>query len=256
MVTFARRAKTVCTGLLGFSACFGLLVAVAAPVAAQSVQSSGGVDGDLAQPAGNVPPPPPPPPVQAPYAQSAPADAGGQAMASTPAGPVCGHRPGANGGDPADDLIGSAEGVFGTGARGLAAVIRDILRKQGIPDGYIAGREAGGAFAIGVRYGSGMLCQKKQLPMPVYWTGPSIGFDVGASAAKTFVLVYNLNNADDLFHRFGAGEGQAYLVGGLNVSYLRRGNMVLIPVRMGVGLRLGISAGWMKFSRHQKWLPF
>ena len=49
---------------------------------------------------------------------------------------------------------------------------------------------------------------------------------------------------------------EAYLVGGFNVSYLRRGNIVLVPVRMGAGLRLGINAGYMKFSDKQKWLPF
>lgn len=168
---------------------------------------------------------------------------------------MCGRQD-PNGTYQPDDLIGAAEGVFGSGSRGLASLIRDILHKQGTPNGYISGREAGAAFAVGLRYGSGTLCQKARVPMPVYWTGPSVGFDVGANAAKTFVLVYNLNNPDDLFRRFGAGEGQAYFVGGFNVSYLRRGNVVLIPVRLGVGLRLGINGGYMKISRHQNWLPF
>ena len=91
---------------------------------------------------------------------------------------------------------------------------------------------------------------------PVYWTGPSIGFDAGANAASAFVLVYNLYDGEDLFKRFGAGEGQAYFVGGFNVSYLRSGNVVLIPVRAGAGLRLGANVGYMKFSRKQTWLPF
>jgi hypothetical protein len=81
-------------------------------------------------------------------------------------------------------------------------------------------------------------------------------FRCGANASKTFVLVYNLYDTGDLFHRFGAGEGQAYLVGGFNVSYLRRGDVVLISVRMGVGLRLGINGGYMKFTKKQTWLPF
>jgi hypothetical protein len=155
-----------------------------------------------------------------------------------------------------DDLIGAAQGVFGTGAKGLAQAIQDILHKQGEPNGYIVGREAGGAFVVGLRYGSGTLYHKVEGERPVYWTGPSIGFDAGANAAKTFVLVYNLYNTDDLFHRFGAGEGQAYLVGGFNISYMRRGNVVLIPVRMGVGLRLGINGGYMNFTKKQTWLPF
>ncbi len=155
-----------------------------------------------------------------------------------------------------DDLIGAAEGVFGKGAHGLAGVIHDILRKQGEPIGYITGREAGGAFVAGLRYGSGTLFHKTQGTRPVYWTGPSIGFDVGANADKAFVLVYNLYDVEDLYRRYGAGEGQAYLVGGFHVSYLRRGDIVLIPVRMGVGLRLGVNGGYMKFSKRQKWLPF
>lgn len=155
-----------------------------------------------------------------------------------------------------DDLIGAAEGVFGKGAKGLADIIKDLLKKQGEPNAYIVGREAGGAIAIGLRYGSGTLYHKVEGERPVYWTGPSIGFDAGANAGNAFVLVYNLYDTEDLYHRFGAGEGQAYLVGGFTVSYLRRGNIVLIPVRAGAGLRLGANVGYMKFSHKQNWLPF
>ncbi len=155
-----------------------------------------------------------------------------------------------------DDLIGAAEGVFGKGAQGLAGIIEDILRKQGEPNGYITGREAGGAVAVGVRYGSGTLHHKVEGNMPVYWTGPSVGFDLGANAANAFVLVYNLNDTKELYERFPAGEGQAYLVGGFHVSYLRKGDVVLIPVRAGAGLRLGANIGYMKFSHKQRWVPF
>jgi hypothetical protein len=155
-----------------------------------------------------------------------------------------------------DDLIGAAEGVFGKGAAGLAGIIEDLLRKQGEPNGYIVGREGGGALVVGLRYGSGTLHHKIEGERPAYWTGPSIGFDAGANAASTFVLVYNLFDTEDLFKRFGAGEGQAYLIGGFHVSYMRRGDVVLIPVRSGAGLRLGINAGYMKFSHKQNWIPF
>ena len=155
-----------------------------------------------------------------------------------------------------DDLIGAAEGVFGKGAKGLASMIEDLLKKQGEPNGYIVGREAGGAFVVGLRYGSGTLFHKVEGQRPVYWTGPSIGLDAGANAGNTFVLVYNLYDSEDLYKRFPAGEGQAYLLGGFNASYLRQGDVVLIPVRMGVGLRLGVNAGYMKFTKKQKWLPF
>ncbi|MCR2834664.1 DUF1134 domain-containing protein [Parerythrobacter lacustris] len=155
-----------------------------------------------------------------------------------------------------DDLIGAAEGVFGKGAEGLARLIQDLLKEQGEPNAYIVGREAGGAFIVGARYGSGTLFHKIEGQRPVYWTGPSIGLDAGANAGNTFVLVYNLYDSEDLYKRFPAGEGQAYLVGGMTASYMRRGDTVLIPIRVGAGLRLGVNAGYMKFSKKQRWLPF
>jgi hypothetical protein len=155
-----------------------------------------------------------------------------------------------------DDLLGAAEGVFGKGAQGLAGLIEDLLKKQGEPNGYIVGREGGGALVVGVRYGSGTLYHKVEGQRPVYWTGPSIGFDAGVNAGNTFVLVYNLYNTEDLYKRFPAGEGNAYVLGGFTASYLRKGDIVLIPIRLGVGVRLGINAGYMKFSKKQRWLPF
>ncbi len=155
-----------------------------------------------------------------------------------------------------DDLIGAAEGLFGKGAEGLARLIQGILEEQGEPNAYIVGREGGGAFIVGVRYGSGTLFHRVEGNMPVYWTGPSIGLDAGANAGNTFVLVYNLDDSEDLYRRYPAGEGQAYLVGGFTASYLRRGNTVLIPIRVGAGLRLGVNAGYMRFSHEQRWLPF
>ncbi|TPG20963.1 DUF1134 domain-containing protein [Sphingomonas koreensis] len=155
-----------------------------------------------------------------------------------------------------DDLIAGAEGVFGKGAEGLAGIIEKILKDQGRPNAYIAGREASGAFVVGLRYGSGVLSSKIEGQQPVYWTGPSVGFDVGGDANKVFVLVYNLYDSEELFKRFPAGEGHLYFVGGFSASYLRSGNTVLIPVRLGVGWRAGVNVGYMKFSHHSKWLPF
>jgi hypothetical protein len=155
-----------------------------------------------------------------------------------------------------DDVLGAAEGVFGKGAEGLAHLLERILKDQGRPTAYIAGREASAAFAVGLRYGSGVLHHKIEGDRPVYWTGPSLGFDIGGNAAKTFVLVYNLYDTQDLYHRFPAAEGTAYLVGGFTASYLRRGDIVLIPIRLGVGWRLGANVGYMKFSPESRWLPF
>lgn len=155
-----------------------------------------------------------------------------------------------------DDLIGAAEGVFGKGAAGLAGIMERILADQGEPNAYIAGREASGAFVVGLRYGSGTMKHSVEGERPVYWTGPSIGFDVGGDATKTFTLVYNLYDSQDLYKRYGQAEGRAYFVGGFSATYLRRDNIVLIPVRLGVGLRLGANVGWLKFSEKSRWLPF
>jgi hypothetical protein len=155
-----------------------------------------------------------------------------------------------------DDLIGAAEGVFGKGAAGLAGIVEKILKDQGEPNAYIAGREASGAFVVGLRYGSGTMQHTVEGQRPVYWTGPSIGFDVGGDATKVFTLAYNLYDSQDLYKRFPQVEGRAYFVGGFSATYLRRGDVVLIPIRLGVGMRLGANIGYMKFSEKSKWLPF
>ena len=218
---------------------------VAAPAQIQPVDPDKAIDGDLSRPTSQ------PEPVATATSAALPDETAPSVAGDTVPAPQPGDTTYKR-----DDLLAAAEGAFGKGAKGLAGIIEDILHKQGEPNGYITGREGGGAFVIGLRYGSGTLFHKVEGQHPVYWTGPSIGFDAGASAGSTFVLVYNLYNTDDLYQRFAAGEGQAYLIGGFNVSYLRRGNVVLIPIRMGVGLRLGVNAGYMKFSRKQKWFPF
>lgn len=174
-----------------------------------------------------------------------------QAPSTSPAAP-----PPADDAIPRDDIFSAAEGVFGKGAKGLADILEDILRDQGEPIAYIAGQEAGGAFVVGVRYGSGTMRHKVEGDRAVYWTGPSIGFDAGADANKVFVLVYNLHDAQELFRAYPAAEGHAYFVGGFTASYLRRGDVVLIPIRLGVGVRLGVNAGYMRFSEKNRWIPF
>ena len=155
-----------------------------------------------------------------------------------------------------DDVLSAAEGVFGRGAEGLAKLVEKIFKEQGRPNAYIAGREAGGAIVVGVRYGSGTLFHKVEGQMPVYWTGPSLGFDLGANGSKSFVLVYNLFDSNDLFRRYPSAEGAAYVVGGFTATYLRRGDVVLIPIRLGVGWRLGVNVGYMNFTRQSKAVPF
>ena len=154
------------------------------------------------------------------------------------------------------DVLSAAEDVFGRGAKGLGDVVERIFRERGEPNGYIVGREAGGAFVVGVRYGSGTLFHKIEGQMPVFWTGPSVGFDAGADASRTFILVYNLNDSNDLFKRYPAAEGKAFFVGGFGANYLQRDDVVLVPIKLGVGLRLGINAGYLNFTRELKKVPF
>jgi hypothetical protein len=155
-----------------------------------------------------------------------------------------------------DDLIGAGERVFGKGAEGFAGIVEKILKDQGEPNAYIAGREASGAFVVGLRYGSGTMCHTVEGQRAAYWTGPSIGFDVGGDATKVFTLIYNLYDSQDLYKRYPQVEGRAYFVGGFSATYLRRGDVVLIPIRLGVGVRLGANLGYMKFSEKSRWLPF
>lgn len=254
IASMTRSVRGTLFTLLGVVALAG---AVAAPAQVQPVDPDRAIDGDLSAPKG-TPSPAATPQVAVP-GETIPADPDSTAApAATPVDPAATPATTPNRGTyQKDDLLGAAEGVFGKGAAGLAGLIEDLLRKQGEPNGYITGREGGGALVVGVRYGSGTLFHKVEGQRPVYWTGPSVGFDAGANAASTFVLVYNLYNTDDLYRkRFAAGEGQAYLVGGFNVAYLRKGDVVLIPIRMGVGLRLGVNAGYMKFTAKKTWLPF
>ncbi|HTH29224.1 MAG TPA: DUF1134 domain-containing protein [Sphingobium sp.] len=216
----------------------------------RTVDPNSAIDADLAPgaPASPAAPAPSAPPPATPPA-APPADGAATAAttgAATPAGQTYKR----------DDIIGAAEGVFGKGAEGLAAMIESILKDQGEPVAYITGREAAAAIGIGLRYGSGTMNHKIEGPRPVYWTGPSIGFDLGGNAGKTFVLVYNLYDSQNLYKRYPAGEGAAYIIGGFTASYLRRGDVVLIPVRMGVGWRLGVNAGYMKFSEKRRIIPF
>ncbi|NKN33734.1 DUF1134 domain-containing protein [Marichromatium bheemlicum] len=154
------------------------------------------------------------------------------------------------------EILDSIETFFGDGAENLGTVVRKVFREQGEPNGYITGEEVGAALGIGVRYGKGRLYMKNGYTRPVYWQGPSIGLDIGANAAKVFVLVYRLPNADALFQRYPGAEGSLYFVGGVGVNYLQSGDTVLAPIRFGAGWRQGVSAGYMDFTRKARLNPF
>ncbi len=154
------------------------------------------------------------------------------------------------------DVIAAAEGAFGKGAADVAKLVEKIFADLGRPNAYIVGREASGAFVVGLRYGSGTLYHKVEGTTPVYWTGPSVGFDVGGDGSKVFTLVYHLDDGNDLFRRYPAAEGKAYFVGGLSATYNQRDRVILVPIKLGVGWRLGVNAGWLNYTRTARVLPF
>lgn len=154
------------------------------------------------------------------------------------------------------EVLREAHEFFGEGAEGIADVIAKVFREQGEPNGYIKGEEGGGAVGVGVRYGRGELKLRDGGSMPVYWQGPSVGFDVGGNAAKTFVLIYNLPNTEKLFQRYPGVEGSLYFVGGVGLHYLRSEGVTLAPVRFGVGWRQGASVGYMHFTKEKRINPF
>jgi hypothetical protein len=155
-----------------------------------------------------------------------------------------------------DEIVSSAAGFFGATTETVAKVVQHIFAQQGLPDAYIKGDEGSGAIVVGLRYGSGWLIRKGHEPLKVYWQGPSVGWDFGGNASKVFVLVYNLGNEDSLFQKFPGVEGSIYVVAGIGVNYLKSGRIVLAPMRTGVGLRAGVNAGYLTFTREHTLNPF
>ena len=154
------------------------------------------------------------------------------------------------------EITAAADGAFGEATEGVAMVIQKIFADLGKPNAYIVGREGGGALVVGLRYGRGKLFSKIEGERPVHWTGPSIGPDVGGDASRSFVLVYNLHDSEELFQRFPAVEGKAYLIGGVSANYHQRGNIILVPIRLGAGWRLGANVGYLKYTRNGSVIPF
>lgn len=154
------------------------------------------------------------------------------------------------------EVLTAAENVFGRGAEGLARMVETILKDLGQPNAYIVGREGGAAIGVGVRYGQGTLYHKVEGEMPVYWRGPSLGFDIGADGSKAFTLIYRLYDTEALFRAYPAAEGKVYVIGGLTANYVQRGDVVIVPIKLGVGWRLGVNAGYVRYSKKAGILPF
>jgi hypothetical protein len=154
------------------------------------------------------------------------------------------------------ELVNSGHRFFGGISKGLAQVVERAVSKWGLPNGYILGEEGGGAFVAGLRYGEGVLYTKNAGDLKVFWEGPSIGFDAGGEGARTMILVYNLPATQAMFQRFAGLDGSAYFIGGFGMTALTANNIVLVPIRSGVGFRLGANIGYLKFTPRATWNPF
>ena len=155
-----------------------------------------------------------------------------------------------------NEVIDAGHRFFGGVSRGLASIIEKAVSQWGLPNGYILGEEASGAFIGGLRYGEGRLYTKNAGDLRVFWQGPSLGFDAGADGARTMMLVYNLPRTEAIFDRFGGIAGSAYFVGGLGMTALTGNDIIVVPIRSGLGLRLGANLGYLKFTGRPTWNPF
>ena len=155
-----------------------------------------------------------------------------------------------------EDLVDNGKQFFGSASQGLASLVERAVSQFGLPNGYILGEDAGGALFAGARYGEGVLYTRNAGEFNVYWQGPSIGFDVGGVGSKVMMLVYSLNQIQDVLGRFVGVDGSAYVLGGFGMTVIKRGNVVMVPIRSGVGARLGINVGYLKFTNEPTWNPF
>lgn len=155
-----------------------------------------------------------------------------------------------------DELVNAGHKFFGNVSRGLASIIERAVSQWGLPNGYVLGEEGSGAFVAGLRYGEGTLYTKNAGDLRVYWQGPSVGFDWGGDGARTMTLVYNLPATNAIYQRFVGIDGSAYIVGGFGMTALTANNIVLVPIRSGIGLRLGANIGYLKYTPRATWNPF
>lgn len=153
------------------------------------------------------------------------------------------------------EIVNAVSSFFGTTTEAAAKVVERIFADRGKPNAYIAGEEGSGAFIGGLRYGKGELSRKGEGPVTVYWQGPSFGLDFGGNVSKTFVLVYHLGATDDIFRRFPGPEATGYFIAGIGVNYQQNGDIVLAPMRTGVGFRGGVNLGYLHYTRERHWFP-
>lgn len=163
----------------------------------------------------------------------------------------------ANGGQyTMQEIVDAGHGFFGSTSGGLAKVVENAFSKYGLPNGYILGQEGSGAFVAGLTYGEGDLYTKNAGQHDVFWQGPSLGLDWGGQGSRAMMLVYNLPAVPSLYKRFGGVSGSAYVVAGVGMTVLTDDNIVLVPIRTGLGARLGINVGYLKLTQQPTWNPF
>src|SRR5262245_22643141 len=155
-----------------------------------------------------------------------------------------------------NEIVDAGHRFFGTLSRGLAQIVERAGSQFGLPNGYILGQEGGGAFIGGLRFGEGTLYTKNAGDLRVFWQGPSVGWDFGGEGARTMMLVYGLPATEAIYQRFIGVDGSAYVVGGLGMTVLTFSSVVVVPIRSGVGLRLGANVGYLKFTDRPTWNPF
>lgn len=154
------------------------------------------------------------------------------------------------------EIVNAGHGFFGSTAGGLAKLVEKAFQQYGLPNGYILGQEASGAFIGGLTYGEGSLYTKNAGQHNVFWQGPSIGWDYGGDGNRTMVLVYNLESVDGLYGRFGGVSGSAFVIAGLGMTVMQRNGTIMVPIRTGVGARLGVNIGYLKMTQKPTWNPF
>jgi hypothetical protein len=155
-----------------------------------------------------------------------------------------------------EEVLDNVHRFFGSISRGLAEAIEKATQQWGRPNGYILGQEASAAFIGGLRYGEGTMYTRNAGNLKVFWQGPSLGIDAGADGDRTMMLVYNLPSTNAIYQRFGGLNGSAYVIGGFGFTALARDEIVVVPIRSGIGARLGINVGYLKFTQESTWNPF
>jgi hypothetical protein len=155
-----------------------------------------------------------------------------------------------------EDIIANGHRFFGSISRGIADIVEEATKRWGKPNGYVLGQEAGGAFIGGLRYGEGTMYTRNAGDLKVFWQGPSLGLDAGADGDRTMMLVYNLPSTDAIYRRYGGVDGSAYLVGGFGMTALVNDGVYVVPIRSGIGARLGLNVSYLKFTPSSTWNPF